>query len=83
MSEPNVQLLSFQEDEFDLERHKSAADAHAREISRERRTRRQISVYKIIIMLLSFVIMFALYYFINDVILQYDFNRHQNTEYIG
>ena len=68
MDEKEIKLPSFDEDSFDLSAHKKAADTVTREKAREKRSRRQVVLGKVLIAVLAFGIFFLLYYMATEVI---------------
>ena len=78
MSLNDMQLLSFDEDIFDLAEHKNAAESKVLGKIKAKKERRRIEAYKILIMLAAAVVFFLLYYFINRIIVQYDYNKYHN-----
>ena len=67
---------NYAEDRFDLDEHKKTAATRVRAFLRHRRVRRKVSLYKVLIMIFAFVIMFCLYHMINKLILHYDYVRY-------
>jgi hypothetical protein len=57
----NVNTMRFDEDSFDLSEHKKAADAVTREKARVKRIRRQVRLGKIVIVVVTIIIFFALF----------------------
>ena len=55
------EMPTFDEDDFDLIEHKNAATATTQAKARVRRDRRKVSVGRIIVMLLAFVVCALLY----------------------
>jgi hypothetical protein len=72
--------FTFQEDHFDLDKHKKAARAYVRLTHRKQRARRRISTIKFTIMLLAFLMGFLLYVAINTMIWRYDYNKYHSSE---
>ncbi|MCL1788702.1 MAG: hypothetical protein FWG38_12010 [Defluviitaleaceae bacterium] len=68
MDDKKSKVLSFEEDTFDLESHKNAAHAQQRKKYRIKRSRRKITVGKIILALAALAISIALYYLLSVVI---------------
>lgn len=54
--------MRFDEDSFDLEEHKKAADKIIREKARDKRVRRQVKFGKIILAIVTIVIFFVLFF---------------------
>ncbi|MDR1664013.1 MAG: hypothetical protein LBR83_03715 [Clostridiales bacterium] len=69
----SAQLLSFDEDDFDLAKHKKTAETRAQELIETRRFRRKLSFYKFLIMIAAGITMFLLYMLISTSVLQNDF----------
>ena len=65
MDDNKSKVLSFEEDTFDLESQQNAADAQKRKKARIKRSRRKITLGKIILTLAALAISIALYYFIS------------------
>jgi hypothetical protein len=76
------QLLSFEEDGFDLDEHKKTANAHAKALAHAYRVRRQVSVAKVILVVLLFVAGWCLYYLARDIIARYDYNKYHAVDYM-
>ena len=55
------EMPTFEEDDFDLIEHKNAATAKAQAKARVRRDRRNVSVGKIVVMLVAFAVCAILY----------------------
>jgi len=68
--------FSYAEDCFELEEHKKAARRNVLDFIRNRRVRRKISFYKVLIAVLAFVVMFCLYHMINKLIVYYDYAKY-------
>jgi len=60
MTKPTTKVMSFDEDKFDLDEHKKAADAVAREKARIKRVRRQVAVGKVLMTIAAFLIFMLL-----------------------
>jgi hypothetical protein len=67
---------AYEEDTFDLEEIQKKAYIHARETNREQNIRRHVSVYKILIAVIAFAVMFCLYHFINKFIEYRDYIKY-------
>jgi hypothetical protein len=76
--EKEFQLTSFDEDDFDLESHKKIANAHARAIAHADRVRRQVSIAKVVLIIMLFAAGFCIYYLANDLIARYDYNKYHS-----
>lgn len=81
MKDREIQFLAFDEDEFDLDSHKKTASAHVQTKVWTERTRRKTAAYKVLIMLLAFVIAYGLYNMVSEVIQRYDYQKYHITEY--
>ena len=57
----NKKYMSFEEDNFDLNTHKKAADALTRGKARVKRARRQVAVGKVILAIVAFLIFILLF----------------------
>ena len=68
MDRKQSKVLSFEEDAFDLEAYKNAADAKTRKKARIKRSRRRITVGKVLLALGALVVSVALYYLASMVI---------------
>ena len=74
-----MQLLSFDEDSFDMDAHKKAAEAKAFALARQKRLRRRVEVYKALIMLAAAALFFLIYYLINKAIVNYDSVKYRGA----
>jgi hypothetical protein len=54
--------MRFDEDKFDIDEHKKAADAQTREKARVKRVRKQVKRGKLVVAIITIVIFFALFY---------------------
>ena len=68
MDDNKSKVLSFEEDTFDLESQQNAADAQKRKKARIKRSRRRITVGKVLLALGALVVSVALYYLASMVI---------------
>jgi len=68
MDDNKSKVLSFEEDTFDLQSYKEAADATRREKARIKRNRRKISVGKILLAIAALTVSIVLYYLLSVVI---------------
>jgi len=68
MDDKKVKVLSFEEDAFDLQAYKKAADAKRREKARIKRIYRKISVGKVLLAIAAFSISVVLYYLLSSLI---------------
>ena len=75
-------MKAFEEDGFDLEAYKSEASRLAAFWVYERGVRRRVSLYKFLIMVVAFALMFLLYNSINDLIVQYNAIRYGAEAFI-
>jgi len=57
----NLNMPTFEEDNFDLIEHKNAATASTQAKARVKRDRRKVSVGRIVVMILAFIICALLY----------------------
>jgi len=69
MDDRKTRMLSFEEDTFDLQAYKKAADAKRREKARIKRIHRKISVGKVVLAIAALSISIVLYYFLSVLIL--------------
>jgi hypothetical protein len=74
------QLTSFEEDGFDLDSHKKAANAHAKAVAHANRIRRQVSIAKVVLVVLLFAAGYCLYYLATDLITRYDYRRYHSVD---
>jgi hypothetical protein len=65
MDDNKSKVLSFEEDTFDLESQQNAAGAQKRKKARIKRSRRRITVGKIVLALAALAISIALYYLVS------------------
>jgi len=68
MNDKKSRVLSFEEDTFDLESYKKAANASRREKARIKRNRRRITVGKVLLAIAALSISVVLYYLLSVVI---------------
>jgi len=75
-------MLNYEEDGFDLAAHKNSALERARETAGEQVVRRRVTIYKFLIMVVAFALMFLLYNFINDFIIHYQYIRYSAAQLV-
>lgn len=83
MIERDSQFLSFDEDGFDLESHKKTAETRVRKEIRTQRIRRHISIYKVMIMVLAFVVAYCLYHLTNEYIQRYEYKKYHTVDFMN
>ena len=78
----DFQLSSFDEDNFDLNSCKKKASNHARAVAQAERVRRQITVAKVVLVIMLFVAGYCLYYLISELIARYEYNKYHTVQII-
>jgi len=61
MTKTNRKVMSFDEDSFDLNAHKKAADTVTREKARVKRVRRQVVVGKVVLAIVAFFVFILIF----------------------
>ena len=78
--EKDLMIPTFDEDEFDLQSYKKAADAHVQNILKDRRTRRKVKLIKIAMFAAALIIFLAIYYSTKNYIDHMQHNRYSQIE---
>ena len=77
----DMPLLSFIEDDFDLDEFKKAAQARVQAYNYTQYPSRSLIIGKLLIIILAFFSAYWLYNLASQFIEQYDYNRYHNVEY--
>ncbi len=77
-----MKIVSFKEDDFDMEKIKREADFHTKAVAREKKVRRNYKIAQYIIIVSLFVAGYCLYYLASDLIARYDYIKYHTADYI-
>ena len=78
--EKDLRIPTFDEDDFDLQSYKKAADTHVQNILKEQRTRRKVAIIKVFMFAVALIVFLAIYYTTKNYIDHMQHNRYSQIE---